>query len=140
MPRRGGSWQWRLSLPRGDYDEGCCHNVDLFERDALVLTVPYDLDLSGIVNASYAFPDVKLRIKKVTQRLYRGLCMDRATLQRAVDKIVSRKDRIVAAVEGTPGLAEDNRRKAVNFLGRFFDNAANRDKFIKSLERRCIGK
>ena len=125
-------------LVKADYDDGCCHNVDLYERDSLVLTIPYDLDLSGLVNANYAFPDALLRIDKVTQRLYRGLCTDRTVLEQALDAVVSRQSEILTVVSETPGLDDDNRQKAQKFLKRFFDRAAKRDKLIKSFERRCL--
>lgn len=126
-------------LVKADYSEGCCHNVDLFERDNTVLIVPYDLDLSGLVNANYAFPDENLRIKKVTQRLYRGLCTDRAVLSEAIDKVVASEAKILEVLQQTPGLAEDNRSKAIKFLGRFFEQARNKEKLIKNFEKRCIG-
>lgn len=126
-------------LVKADYAEGCCHNIDLFELDNTVLIVPYDLDLSGLVNANYAFPDELLRIKKVTQRLYRGLCTDRAVLVAAIDEVIARETQILDTLLETPGLTEDNRNKATKFLGRFFEQARNKDKLIKNFEKRCIG-
>ena len=127
-------------LVKADYAAGCCHNVDLFERDAKVFTVPYDLDLSGLVNANYAFPDHQLRIDKVTQRLYRGLCTDPDVLLRAIDRVIAREAEILGILRDTPGLADKNRDTAVRFLGRFFEKAANREKLLKNFEGRCIGK
>ena len=69
---------------RADYGHVSCHNADLYQRDSLVYFVPCDFDLSGLVNARYAFPDPKLRIKRVTQRRYRGLCTDRGYLSAAL--------------------------------------------------------
>ncbi len=127
-------------LVKADYDAGCCHNVDLFERDSQVVTVPYDLDLSGLVNANYAFPDKQLRIKKVTQRLYRGLCTDPGVVRTAIDRVTAREGQILDVLRNTPGLSDKNRQTAITFLGRFFKDAANGDKLVKHFERRCIGK
>ncbi len=127
-------------LVKADYAAGCCHNVDLFERDSQVITVPYDLDLSGLVNANYAFPDHQLRIDKVTQRLYRGLCTDRDVLSRAIERVTAGEAEITGILRDTPGLSEKNRETALRFLGRFFEKAAQREKLLDSFERRCIGK
>ncbi|MBT8095496.1 MAG: hypothetical protein KJO19_00555, partial [Woeseia sp.] len=67
-----GNTDW--GFVKADYDDTCCHNVELFEIDGVIHTIPYDFDLTGLVNARYARPDPLLRIKTVRQRLYRGLC------------------------------------------------------------------
>ena len=131
-----GNTDW--GLVKADYDAGCCHNVDLFELDSVVRTVPYDLDLSGLVNAPYAFPDVQLRIDKVTKRLYRGLCTDRDILNAALDRVIERETEILDVLHITPGLSDKNRQAAAKYLGRFFDAAAKRDKLLKRFEKDCI--
>ena len=55
------------------------HNVRLIRtEDGRYITVPYDFDFAGVVNARYATPPPDLternRIRRVTQRLYRGFC------------------------------------------------------------------
>lgn len=125
-------------LVKADYDEGCCHNIELFEIDGIVVIVPYDLDLAGLVNARYAFPDRTLRIKKVTQRLYRGLCTDRSILGAALDEVIARETEIARVLKETPGLTDDNREKAIRFVGRFFEKAADREKLLDEFERRCV--
>lgn len=132
-----GNTDW--GLVKADYDDGCCHNIDLFERDDIVVFVPYDLDLSGLVNARYAFPDRTLRIKKVTQRLYRGLCTDRTVLAAALDKITASEKEISDVLRDTPGLSGENREKAMRFIGRFFEKAKDKDKLLDEFERRCVG-
>lgn len=126
-------------LVKADYDEGCCHNLDLFEREDTVIIIPYDLDLSGFVNAKYAFPDRLLRIRKVTHRLYRGLCTESTILSSAIDTVIASKSEILAVVQNTPGLTESNRATAIRFVGRFFELAADKEKLMRNFESRCIG-
>jgi hypothetical protein len=64
-----GNTDW--SLVTAESDEHCCHNVDLIDVGSKRFLLPYDFDLSGLVNATYARPDPSLRIRKVQQRLYR---------------------------------------------------------------------
>jgi hypothetical protein len=131
-----GNTDWQLTLP--DYDEGCCHNVRLVEKDGQVVLLPFDFDLSGLVNAQYAYPDPRLPIKRVTQRLYRGVCTDRDILLRAIARVYDRRAAILAAVDATPGLAARSRERARDYLQRFFERASEPDNLIRSFERKCI--
>ena len=126
-------------LVKADYDDGCCHNVDLFERDSVLVTIPYDFDLSGLVNASYAFPDRTLHIRRVTQRRYRGVCTDRAVLEAAIAKVAGHRTEILAAVGDIPGLDDKSREKTTEFLYQFFNEAADREKLVDNFEKHCIG-
>lgn len=131
-----GNTDWMLLM--ADYDEECCHNLDLFELDSQIMTVAYDFDLAGLVNASYARPDPKLRIRRVTQRLYRGLCTDRSYLEEAVETVISRQEEILEMVQDVPGLEPGNRERAITYLGKFFEAAENRQRLLDLFERRCL--
>ena len=126
-------------LVKADYDDSCCHNIDLFELDSKVLVVPYDFDVSGLVNARYAFPDRRLRIKKVTQRVYRGLCTDRDVLRAAIEKVTAHKAGILRTVQEIPGLSEENADVSTRFLNAFFEKADDTEELIENFEKRCIG-
>ena len=65
-----------------DWSISGLHNIALL-RDSAASTsaVAYDFDWSGVVNPRYAFPDVRLGIKQVTERLYRGPCLTPAQWQ-----------------------------------------------------------
>lgn len=131
-----GNTDW--GLVTAEYSDTCCHNVKLLERDSQLFFVPFDFDRSGLVNARYASPDPTLRIKRVTQRLYRGLCTDREYLQDALQTITSRQADILAALRDIPGLAASSQVTADKFLNAFFEKAADEDKLLRSFERRCL--
>lgn len=123
---------------KADYDDKCCHNVELFERDSQIISVPYDFDLAGLVNAGYARPDPKLRIRRVTQRLYRGLCAERIYLDAAIESVLSGKQDILAVISAVPGLETRNRERAARYVNKFFDQAADKQKLLDSFERACL--
>ena len=100
--------------------------------------MPYDFDLAGLVNARYAYPDSKLRIKRVTQRLYRGLCTDRDTLRGALRAVTSKRDEILAVVGEVPGLEPENVKWSTNYLVRFFEQAENEERLLNTFEKHCI--
>ncbi len=125
-------------LLKADYDDGCCHNLELFERDSGLIFVPYDFDVAGLINAKYAFPDAKLRIKRVTQRLYRGLCTDRDILRDALRTVRSKRDEILALPGDIPGLQPDNAEQARDYLDEFFLEAADEEDLLDTFEKQCI--
>lgn len=131
-----GNTDW--GLVKADSSDACCHNVRLLERGSRVFFVPYDFDLAGLVNARYASPDPTLRIGRVTQRLYRGLCTNREYLQDALRTVKSRKADILAVLQETPGLAPSSEARARKYLNSFFSKAEDENKLLRSFERRCL--
>lgn len=126
------------SLVTADHDAYCCHNLDLYERDAKLIMVPFDFDLSGLVNARYAYPDPSLPIDRVTRRIYRGVCIDTEILRRAVRKVAAKRDAIIGLVDEIPVLTPKQRQKRIRFLDGFFEKTKNEDKLLRNFARRCI--
>lgn len=51
------------------------HNVKLLSVESkLPVPIPYDFDISGVVNTSYATPDENLNLSSVRERRFRGYC------------------------------------------------------------------
>jgi len=126
------------SLVRPHEEKACCHNGTLVETDATILYVPYDFDLSGFVDAPYAFPPPDLRIDSVTVRRYRGFCTERDTLKKALDIVIPKRRDIAALLESLPVLSDKNKRRRMSYLDQFFRAAENEDKLLKRFENRCL--
>jgi hypothetical protein len=131
-----GNTDW--SLVTADLDDTCCHNGDVFDIDARRFYVPFDFDLSGVVNARYAKPDSTLGISRVTQRRYRGYCISSESLAWALQAIKAQRDDIRSAVSEVPGLSEKDARVVLKYLEKFFDQAENESRLLRSFERGCI--
>lgn len=131
-----GNTDWSFVTAEGEED--CCHNGHLIERDGFLYDVPYDFDLSGIVNARYAKPRPEMRIRNVRQRLYRGFCTDTEVLREAIRQVNARQEEILGIVRATPGLQAENAQKAVDYLNDYFDAAADEDELLRLFERGCL--
>lgn len=131
-----GNTDW--SLVTADLDDTCCHNGDIFEIGARRFYVPFDFDLSGLVNARYAEPDPSLGISRVTQRRYRGYCLSSGALAAALHAINARRDAILDVVGNVEALSEKDARVAFKYLDGFFDQAKDEDRLVRSFERRCL--
>ena len=131
-----GNTDW--SMAKADDDDVCCHNGDILEIESKHFYVPYDFDLAGLVNAKYAYPDPALRIRKVTQRMYRGYCTSRDTLQSALGMVRKRKADILGVLSEIPGLPEDEQAMSIDYLSQFFTRAEDEEKMLQSFDRRCL--
>ncbi|MCP5145889.1 MAG: hypothetical protein H6978_13860, partial [Gammaproteobacteria bacterium] len=70
-----GNTDWSAYVP-SEGDDECCHNGRPIasSKSGPVVVVPYDFDHTGLIDADYATPPPNLRIRSVTQRVYRGFC------------------------------------------------------------------
>lgn len=131
-----GNTDW--SLVTADEDDTCCHNGDLFEIDSVRYYVPYDFDLSGLVNTRYARPDPSLRISKVTKRLYRGFCVPTDQLRDALDIVNSRRAEILDVIRQLPEVSQRDTEATTKYVEKFFVRASDEDKLVRSFERSCL--
>jgi hypothetical protein len=131
-----GNTDW--SLVAADTDDECCHNIDLFERDARLLPVPYDFDLSGLVNASYAKPDPGLKISSVRVRRYRGYCLSPDALENALQEIRALEPDLLQMAAEAPAASDDDRQRRLGYLGEFFEEAADGERLLQRFEKRCL--
>jgi hypothetical protein len=124
-----------FSLLKGEGDEPCCHNAKLLDPGGKLVPVPYDFDLSGIINTRYAAPPISLGIKKVTQRLYRGFCDNNDVVPDTLAHMIAKKDDVYAAFMDER-IREKTLAKMRKFLDRFYEIAVDQ----KTIDRHIIGK
>jgi hypothetical protein len=131
-----GNTDW--SLVTADTDQECCHNIDLFERAGRLLPVPYDFDLSGLVNASYAKPDPGLKIPSVRVRRYRGYCLSPDALENALQEIRALAADLLRVAAEVPAASDEDRQRRLDYLGEFFEEAADGERLLQRFEKRCL--
>lgn len=105
-----------------DWSAVNAHNVAHIRTPAGAVTaVAYDFDFSGIVNAPYATPPPQLRIRRVTQRLYRGFCHPEVDWTQLFAQFFGRRDAIEGVVRNEiAALEESHRQAALAYLEEFF--------------------
>ncbi len=133
-----GNTDW--SLIREPDDSACCHNADLMEFGGELYPIPYDFDYSGVVNASYATPSSKLKLKRVTQRLYRGYCkLPIVLVAPALEHIKALQGPIMSMVENLPVAGDADAASRVRYISYFFKEAENTDKLLRRFDDACVG-
>lgn len=126
----------------GAAGEPCCHNYVLLrpqQGDARPeLAVPYDFDMSGIVNAKHAQPNPKFRLRNVKMRLYRGRCANNQYLDDSLQNFRDRREEINRLISESPQMSNGNKKSLRNYIDDFYKTIDN-PKAVKSrLRDKCI--
>ena len=103
-------------------EDECCHNAKaLGSMAGPVFSVPYDFDMSGIVNTRYSEVNETLGIRNVRQRLFRGHCVPPDLMARTVQTFQEQKDALYALYMEQAQLDEKVRKKTIEYLDDFYE-------------------
>jgi len=127
---------------QGDYSVSGRHNLKIL---TLVnpgplgfLTIPYDFDYCGLVNAHYAIPGPDLGITSVEERYFLGACRDKSVHLETIKELSSYQDEILDLIMGFEYLDEEERLDMVAYIASYFAES-ERDRFVEAyLEPTCI--
>ena len=100
------------------------HNIVLLanESTSLPITVPYDFDHAGIVQAPYAKPAPELRMSSTRERSYRGYCMQSLyELQPTFEKFNQLKEDFYAIYQNNELLSDGYKKQTIKFLDNFYE-------------------
>ena len=123
----------------GAAGESCCHNHSLFGREGeLYFSIPYDFDMAGIVDARYATPNPRFKLRNVRQRLYRGRCKNNEHLPASLQTFQDKRDEIFALLDTQEELTPAVRKKITSYIENFYDVIDNPRMVQKYLLRKCI--
>ncbi|MFT7245086.1 MAG: hypothetical protein ACI82A_002451, partial [Candidatus Azotimanducaceae bacterium] len=118
-----------------------CHNGKLFSSapEAAAVYVPYDLDMTGYVEASYAIPPEKMNLSSVRNRRYRGYCQNNDYLAENVSGFNEHRDEIVQLVSADIGLSSRQLKNNLKYINSFYELINDEDRLTKHVERFCLG-
>jgi hypothetical protein len=104
-----------------DYSLWALHNIRLVQDpDRTLFPVPYDFDLSGLVNAPYAIPDRRFGIRSVVDRLYRGPCRTADEMDAAAAAFRDKRADVLGLIDGMRDLDSSARSEMKSYLEGFF--------------------
>ena len=118
------------------------HNTKLMRtQPGEYLTVPYDFDFSGAVDARYASPDPSLteqhRLRRVTDRLYRGLCRSQLVRATLAPMFNAQREALWDLYISFERLEEDRREDALEFYEDFYETLNDERKFEREVTDKC---
>jgi hypothetical protein len=133
-----GNTDW--SVIEGEANEDCCHNAKLLGNDqAVYFGIPYDFDFSGLINASYAYPNPKFAIRSVRTRYYRGFCQPDTILHGTLDQFRKHRDAMYSLVNNQAQLDGRVKTKSLKYLDGFYDVIDDPKRLARSLIKSCRG-
>ena len=130
--------QWDWAVPG-------LHNISVIvpknnAGTGLGVAVPYDFDLTGLVNASYGFPDAATGLQSNRDRRYAGICRSREEFARALDEFKNLKGAFYSVINDFPLLEQRSKKDITGFLDQFFnqlDNQKNIERLIAQFMSSC---
>lgn len=136
-----GNLDWDMVAARAGED--CCHNSRLLAANAGarqgLIPTPYDFDYSGFVNAPYALAPESVPVRTVRQRYWRGYCRFNDELPAAIAHFQSRREAILAVIDGETRLTDARRQSARAFIEEFFEIIGNPAQVERQIVGRCRG-
>jgi len=133
---------FQFMIGNTDYSAAYQHNEKLFFIDKKIVPVPYDFDMSGLVNSSYAIVsvvnNVELPISRVTQRMYRGFAEDEEVVEQVRQEFLDRQTEVFNIVDQNQIFFENPKEfvEAREFLSDFYQILSDDKKFNNNILKR----
>jgi len=116
-------------------------NIKLMHADkaSLPIAVPYDFDHAGMVEAPYAKPAPELEMLSVTERRYRGYCIeDMQVFDQTIALYNSKKESIYSLFSESSLLDEKTIKSSTKYLDSFFATLNNPKKLKSEFQYPCL--
>jgi len=126
---------FQFMIGNTDFSVAYQHNGKLLYANKKIFPLPYDFDLCGLVDASYAIVNSTLGIKSVKDRKYRGFKRDENMVYEVRDQFLKNKSdffNIVDAQESKFELSSEF-ESTKEFLLSFFDILEDKSTFDKQV-------
>ena len=117
------------------------HNAVVIRlEDGRHLTIPYDFDHAGVINARYATvpPQLQDQVQRVRQRLYREFCRPELTRETAAAMFASKRGQIEEIYRTFPYWAEPGHaEESLEFYEEFWRVLEDDDEFEDEILDKC---
>lgn len=115
---------FQFMIGNTDWSIPVLHNIKLIKVNEvdlpLPIAIPYDFDYAGMVNTIYAIPIEDLGIENVRERLFRGLCRERAEYQKVFDLFQSKKEEIMKIYSASLYMDKGQIKYSLSYLKEFY--------------------
>lgn len=131
-----GNTDW--SATHGGVDN-CCHNGKLLGRvDAKDnLYIPYDFDMTGLVNPEYAAVDKALKLDSIRERRYRGYCRNEHMLAKNIALLNSKRSEILSLFADSNYLHSARKKIKIQYIDKFYGLINNPKRVKRKINGRC---
>ena len=122
-----------------DFSFTARHNLEFVNRRGVIYPIIFDYDQAGVINAAYAIPDPSLGTRKVTERVYRGLCVPVDTLMSVLEELKAKRPQIEALYRDELGklMGGMMASSAQRFLKGFYSEIENPRNVERYIVQQC---
>ncbi|MUP42430.1 hypothetical protein FLP08_07585 [Gramella aestuarii] len=126
---------FQFMIGNTDFSNAYQHNSKLIFREGEIIPIPYDFDMAGMVNTSYAtvsqINNEKLSIERVTQRMYRGFQREPKLFHEVRLEFLNNRPALLKAIQDCEQLFEDDKEyfSTLLFIEEFFQILNDEEKF-----------
>jgi hypothetical protein len=125
-----------------DWSKHAEHNSKIVIHANRYIPIPYDFDLSGVVDAPYAFVSLvggeELPIESVTERYYRGYCASKEITTFIRNEFLAKEDKLLKAPDDLKNeLTEKEITSLKKYLLEFFDVLKSDELFNREIVDKC---
>jgi hypothetical protein len=124
-------------LGNTDFSVAYQHNGKLMysEADKKIIPLPYDFDMTGWVNPSYATVNTTLGINSVQDRKYRGFKREQQYFDQVRKEFIDKKSSLMEMVASFESEFSDPKeyKNMFDFMGDFYETMEDDSKFQKSI-------
>jgi hypothetical protein len=133
---------FQLLIANTDWSKGFQHNSKLIYHHSKYIPLPYDFDMSGVVDAPYSVVSQvgaeQLPIENVRERYYRGFCASNETTQFVRNEFLLNEEKLLAVPDELKGSLSDKEIKNLkSYLEEFFEILKDDDQFGEQILSRC---
>jgi hypothetical protein len=115
---------FQFMIGNTDWSVPGLHNIQLIQTDTATLprhlALAYDWDFTGLISTRYAVPPQILRIRRVRDRLYRGICTSESDLAKAIALFNAQRVAMLAVYDDIPRLDPSVAREGRDYIEEFF--------------------
>ena len=118
-----------------DFSVAYQHNGKLLYIGKKIVPLPYDFDMTGFINPSYAVVNPTLKITKITDRQYRGFKRDEADFMAVRQLFLDKKEEMLAIMKGYESDFDDPKEfnEAYAYIESFYDVIEDEASFMKNV-------
>ena len=126
---------FQFMIGNTDFSTAYQHNQKLIYVDKKMIPVPYDFDMCGLVNASYAVVSLiqkeEFPITQVTERIYRGFKRDESLFRQIRNEYLNNKVQFFEIIDSFEGDFDNPKEfsTARKYIDKFFDVIESNSEF-----------
>jgi len=131
---------YSILKPRREDD--CCHNIQVLgyeDAEEGRVPIPFDFDMSGLVNAGYAAPPRQVPVRDVRDRYFYGVCQPPEIFNEAIAYVQSKREEILALYANSAELDDKTREKSLEYVESFFRILDSPKRIGQEITARCRG-